>query len=174
MSTFPKSYHNIVWVEAVGIYANKILQRSIDDVTKQLIQLIRNELAWDLVTSLLYNPICVNESTTCPLLMRGTLTRGMQVSLVEFLYQSIYIMRQMIFPGYPQSRLTLIRKTSELMLAYEEYVRPKLLNIQVTSLEVLKARLQESQNWLMLVLWKVCLPVFVGLMALITLQAVRR
>lgn len=106
--------------------------------------------------------------------MRGTLTRGMQVSLVEFLYQSIYIMRQMIFPGYPQSRLTLIRKTSELMLAYEEYVRPKLLNIQATSLEVLKARLQESQDWLMLVLWKVCLPVFVGLMALITLQAIRR
>jgi heme/copper-type cytochrome/quinol oxidase subunit 2 len=60
------------------------------------------------------------------------------------------------------------------MVAYENYLRPRLLKIQVYSLTILKQQLQKSQNWLELMLWSVALPLFVLLVLGMGIVMVRK
>jgi hypothetical protein len=100
-----------------------------------LIQLIKNELDWDVAAALLYDPICTNSN--CTGLLRGALNRGLQVSIVEFAYQTCSAMSDISRPDYQAKRQDIFLRLSELMLVYEGYLRPRLMEIQLKSREVL-------------------------------------
>lgn len=74
-------------------------------------QLIRKELVWEEASSLLYDPLCSNKSTECSRLLRGTLSSGIQVSIVEFSYQVI-MLHSMVSANYSSQRSFILRSVS--------------------------------------------------------------
>lgn len=103
-------------------------------------QIIRTQLSWNEAEPLLYGPLCDTSNATCMKLIRGAFSRGVQVSVVEFAYQVTSLMNQIAL-DYTGQRAHILKAVSELMLAYEGYLRPQLLRIQLRSLEILSKQM---------------------------------
>mgnify|MGYP000855968444 FL=1 len=91
----------------------------------QLTKLIKDQLPWNSASSLLFDSICEVDNPSCPRLLRGAFTRGLQVARIEYAYQTISTLNQ-VTQSYESQRYQILRSVSELMIAYEDYLRPQL------------------------------------------------
>lgn len=136
----PTGYYGNDWTTYLTAQRNMIARRTIDDVRVLITQLLRQWLAWDKVESILYRSLCNEHDTTCPRLLRGAFRVGLQASVMEFAATTADTLSSLAI-GDSTQHPTLARAVSELMLAYENYLRPQLLNIQLLSLQVMQSSL---------------------------------
>jgi hypothetical protein len=76
--------------------------------------------------------------------------------------------------GYGGNRYTIQRSVSELMYAYERYLRPQLLKLQEESLDIMNTDLSSTESWLIMMTWPTLLPMFIILFMFLTQNIVNR